>query len=230
MTGGLESATVTVFLTNKLGLHARPVMKFIREAVQHRGCTIRVTYRDTKCNGKNAIELVTLDAPCGDRLTIEANGDGASEAVAALGNLVEKRFDETAVVIEFLVPACVKVPLLGNTREEVIQELMDLIDRQHNVSCADRLVSSAIERETSEIPGTSQGYGIAAPHALDPDCPGLFTAIGRLRTPIDWRAVDGRPVRIVVLTVGLDSSYQRALIDMSSVLSSQPVQNPPRSA
>jgi len=150
---------------------------------------------------------------------MEADGDEASEAVAALRELVDNRFGETAVVTGFLDPACVKVPLLGETREDVIQELMDLIDRRHNVTCADRLVSQAMKREIIEPGGTSVALGIAFPHAKEPECPGLFAAMGRLQMPIDWGAIDGKPVWIVYLTVGPDESYQRAIEDMSRVLS-----------
>lgn len=223
MTGGSESASATIVLTNKLGMHARAQMKFVDTAKRFRGCTIRVAYRGREYNGKSPTDLMYVDAPCGIPIRIEASGEKALDAVAALGELVENRFGETAVAIEFLDPACIKIPLLGKTREEVIRELMDLIEGQHNVPGADRLLSAAMKKETAESFGTSKGLGIALPHAEDKACPGVFTAMGRLQTPLDWPPIDREPVDIIFLTVGPDKCYKKAMIDMSRVLESKRV-------
>lgn len=223
MTGGSDSATANVVLTNRGGMHARATMKFVDTAQRYRGCTIRVTYRGNEQDGKSAPFLVFLDAQCGAAIRIEASGEEASEAVAALRDLVENRFGETRVVIEFLHMACIKVPLLGTTREEVIRELMDLIERKHNVHCTERLLSATMDREREVPYGTSLGNGIAIPHAVDKTCPGVFTAIGRVQIPFDWPSVDRKPVVTIFLTVGPDDHYKKALIDMSLVLKSRSV-------
>jgi len=46
----------------------------------------------TRADAKNSIELISLGAPCGTVLDIEAAGPDAAEAVAALAEMFESRF------------------------------------------------------------------------------------------------------------------------------------------
>ncbi|MBN1347103.1 MAG: HPr family phosphocarrier protein [Phycisphaerae bacterium] len=230
MDTGPQFASATVVLTNSHGLHSRPVMKFLNVAQRYTGCAIRVTCRDEVSDGKDVMGLSMLGAYCGEAIRIEARGQRASEAVAELRRLVESRFDETGIVINFLHPSCIKVPLLARTREEVIRQLVGLIARQHNITESERLVSALIDKEREEPWGTSHGLRIALPHVKDEACPGLFTAMARVSPPIDWPAIDHQPVDIVFLTIGRDDSYQKAIIDMSRVLASPSVRDQIRSA
>ena len=222
MSRDVESVTVT--LTNSLGLHARPIMKLVKSASAYTGSTIRVEVNGTERDAKSVLDLATLNAPCGIPITIRAEGDDASEAVATLKYLVETRFGETAVVVVFLDPACINVCSCAENREEVIRELLQLIEQRHGVTCAGQLLSTAMVKESRLPAGSAIGGGIAFPHALDRECRGVFAAMARLQWPIDWRADDEKPVDLVFLTVGRDkSSITTVMEDMSSVLASQSV-------
>ena len=80
-------------ITNALGLHMRAAEKFVRVAHQFRA-EIRVRYAGKEANGKSILDLMTLAAECGSRLILEARGEDAEAALAALVDLVSGWSDE----------------------------------------------------------------------------------------------------------------------------------------
>lgn len=80
-------------IRNRLGLHARPAAMFVREANRHK-CEIHVEKDGETINGKSIMGLMMLAAGMGSRIRIVASGPGAQEAVQALRQLVERKFDE----------------------------------------------------------------------------------------------------------------------------------------
>ncbi|NDC00895.1 MAG: HPr family phosphocarrier protein [Verrucomicrobia bacterium] len=80
-------------IKNRLGLHARPAAMFVREANRHK-CEIHVEKDGETINGKSIMGLMMLAAGMGSRIRIVATGPGAPEAVQALLQLVERKFDE----------------------------------------------------------------------------------------------------------------------------------------
>ena len=46
----------------------------------------------TRADAKNSIELISLGAPCGTAIDIEAAGSDAAAAVEALADMFERRF------------------------------------------------------------------------------------------------------------------------------------------
>lgn len=61
----------------------------------------------------------------------------------------------------------------------------------------DRILSELIKRE--ELGSTGMGGGVAIPHARFHQVAGPFGMLACLRKPIDFDAVDGKPVDIVFL-------------------------------
>jgi phosphocarrier protein HPr len=80
-------------ITDALGLHMRAADKFVRVAQQFRA-EIRVRYAGKEANGKSILDLMTLAAECGSRLRLEARGQDAMTALAALVDLVSGGSDE----------------------------------------------------------------------------------------------------------------------------------------
>ncbi len=82
-----------VEIQNKLGLHARPAMSFVDMA---NGFTseIRVGRADQEVDGKSIMQMMMLAATQGTQLVIRAQGPDADEAIAALVELVNRKFDE----------------------------------------------------------------------------------------------------------------------------------------
>jgi len=82
-----------VEITNSLGLHVRPAMKFV-EAASRFQSEVRVRHNNNEFNGKSLLELTMMAAECGTRLELEARGPDAAEVIEALAELVSARFHE----------------------------------------------------------------------------------------------------------------------------------------
>jgi phosphocarrier protein len=80
-------------VTNQLGIHARPAAQLVRIANRF-SCDIFVERDGQKVNGKSIIGLMMLAAGPGSKLTIHAQGQDASQAIAELETLIERRFGE----------------------------------------------------------------------------------------------------------------------------------------
>jgi len=78
---------------NKLGIHARPAAMFVKTANRFH-CEIFVEKDGEKVNGKSIMGLMMLAAGPGSRLTVSAHGQDASQALAELETLIERKFDE----------------------------------------------------------------------------------------------------------------------------------------
>ncbi len=89
----MDSASTTVTIINKLGLHARPAMSFVDTASSFTS-DIKVGKDDQTADGKSIMQLMMLAAPKGTELKIDAQGPDAEQAIAALVNLVASKFDE----------------------------------------------------------------------------------------------------------------------------------------
>lgn len=91
-----EETTVAqrqVEITNFLGLHVRPAMRFV-EVASRFASDVRVRHNDRDFNGKSLLDLTMMAAECGTRLEVVARGPDADAAVAALADLVAARFYE----------------------------------------------------------------------------------------------------------------------------------------
>ena len=85
--------TRTTTISNKLGLHARASAKLTKLAGSF-PCQVWISRGDRRVNGKSIMGVMMLAAGIGSEITIEAEGERAEEAVAALVALVEDRFGE----------------------------------------------------------------------------------------------------------------------------------------
>lgn len=84
----------TLKIRNKLGLHARPASLFVAEALKYKS-QIFISKDEEKLNGKSIMGILMLAAGKGSKITVEAIGDDAEEALDGIEDLVVKRkFDE----------------------------------------------------------------------------------------------------------------------------------------
>lgn len=83
----------TVPIGNRRGLHARAAAKFTKLAAQF-DADIEVTRNDQTVAAQSIMGLMMLAAGMGTFIEIRAYGRQAEEAVAALADLVRRKFDE----------------------------------------------------------------------------------------------------------------------------------------
>ncbi len=82
-----------VTIINKLGLHARAAAKLVSTASAY-ASQVRVGYPDRMVDGKSIMAVMMLAASKGTTLQIHADGHDANNAVSALTELINRRFDE----------------------------------------------------------------------------------------------------------------------------------------
>ncbi len=80
-------------IKNKLGLHARAAAKLVQVATKFKS-KIYFEKDGWEVNGKSLLGILTLECQMGSRLIVRAQGRDAPEAMAALGRLIESKFDE----------------------------------------------------------------------------------------------------------------------------------------
>lgn len=96
---------------------------------------------------------------------------------------------------EILKPANIKIPLEAKTKADAIAELVDVLAASGDVTDARKVLDAVMEREATRTTGI--GNGLAIPHGKCTGTNDLVMAIGRAATPIDFQAIDGRPVSII---------------------------------
>jgi phosphocarrier protein HPr len=89
----LSEAVQEVRIDNRRGLHARASAKFVTLA-SSLPAEIEVARDGNAVCGTSIMGLMMLGAAKGDTIRITAKGEGAADALARLGALVEDRFGE----------------------------------------------------------------------------------------------------------------------------------------
>ncbi len=100
---------------------------------------------------------------------------------------------------EIIVPEAIVSELKARGRDEVIEELVEAMSsagvlNRANVKSA---VKAVLQRETKATTGI--GKGVALPHAKLKGVSHPIGAIGRSTMGIDFSALDGKPVHVVIL-------------------------------
>lgn len=86
-----KKAKGSFIIQNDKGLHTRPCTEIVRCSLNF-GSEIQLQVDDNKVDAKSVLSLLTLAAEKGTQVSIEAEGDDATEAVEALLKLAEKNF------------------------------------------------------------------------------------------------------------------------------------------
>ncbi|RFA30281.1 phosphocarrier protein HPr [Alkalilimnicola ehrlichii] len=85
--------TRDITIINRLGLHARAASKFVALASQF-DADIKLRRNNREVNGKSIMGVMMLAAGKGTELTLIAEGSDADDALNALEELVQARFEE----------------------------------------------------------------------------------------------------------------------------------------
>lgn len=84
----------TVVLKNRLGLHARAAAKLVHTAALY-SSKITLSKDGEDVDGKSILGLLLLAAGKGTPIVVRTEGDDEAEAMSALTDLVDRRFDES---------------------------------------------------------------------------------------------------------------------------------------
>lgn len=78
-----------VEILNELGLHARPAAEFVR-AVQKFTCEVTICKGEETFSASSILEVLSANLDCGARVTLEAEGVDAEEALNRLAELLHE--------------------------------------------------------------------------------------------------------------------------------------------
>lgn len=92
---------------------------------------------------------------------------------------------------------CVRCPLQATDKKGAIDELVDVLAASGKVTDSKALKDAVWQREQTRTTGI--GHGLAIPHGKTSSMSGLAMAIGKPATPMNFDAIDGQPVKLIVL-------------------------------
>jgi phosphocarrier protein HPr len=85
-----------VIVGSRIGLHARPAALFVKAATEQ---PVRITIRKAdgpQVDARSILRVLALGAKNGDLVVLEAEGEGAVEALEAVANVVAEDHDDPA--------------------------------------------------------------------------------------------------------------------------------------
>ncbi len=106
-------------------------------------------------------------------------------------------------ICDILKPDKIIASMKGKSKEEVINELVDLFKDNDRVTDLEAMRNSVLERE--KIMSTGVGKGFAIPHAKTNGVNEIIAAFGKLDEPIDFKALDDQPVNLIFLLIGKEN-------------------------
>jgi Kef-type K+ transport system membrane component KefB/mannitol/fructose-specific phosphotransferase system IIA component (Ntr-type) len=120
---------------------------------------------------------------------------GIQTRIQQAADVVPSNFD----IREYLDQACIEPQMRAETKNEAIDELLQLLADSGKLKNIKAARQAVIEREESLSTGLQ--YGVAIPHARTHAVDKLVCAVGIKKEGIDFAALDGNPSQIFVLTL-----------------------------
>ncbi|MCX7788804.1 MAG: PTS sugar transporter subunit IIA [Spirochaetes bacterium] len=119
---------------------------------------------------------------------------------------------------ELFTPSRIKVNLESEDKEEVFEELVDLLVRSYHLEGKRDQILEAI-REREQKMSTGIKTGIAVPHGKTNAIEGNVGVLGVSHKGIDYGALDGEPVYLVFLLVSSMNESEQHLKVLKKVAS-----------
>lgn len=130
------------------------------------------------------------------------------------------------LLVELLAAERIRVPLSARTKDAVLEELVELAASDHDASVRRGILAAVRERES--VLSTGVGSGVAIPHGKTPIIDQLIVAAGVAPVPIEYDALDGKPVELFFLLIGPESAsgaHVKTLSRISRLLRREPLRN-----
>ena len=105
---------------------------------------------------------------------------------------------------EIITEDLVQVPLENTEKEKIIQELLNLLHRANKISDFQKVLNAVIDRE--KVMTTGIGNGVAIPHGKSDGAAQISAAFGITGSDVDFGSIDEKPVRLVFILVGPEST------------------------
>lgn len=118
---------------------------------------------------------------------------------------------------DFLDFDSIKTGLPGGSKKTLLQQLANLAGQRIEADAA-AIIASVSEREL--LGSTGFGQGVAIPHGKVEGLKLIYCLFARLAEPLDYKAIDGRPVDLVFLLLSppdAGAEHLKALAAISRV-------------
>jgi mannitol/fructose-specific phosphotransferase system IIA component (Ntr-type) len=135
------------------------------------------------------------------------------------------------LLTELLTADRIQVPLGSSTKDDLLRELVELATRGKPPATVEAILRSVHERERELSTGI--GEGIAIPHGRTSVIDQIIMSAGVAPRPVDYDALDGKPVDLFFLLVGPESAsgaHVKALARISRLLRRESLREQLRSA
>jgi PTS system nitrogen regulatory IIA component len=93
----------------------------------------------------------------------------------------------------------ISLHLKGTTKEEIINELLDILVTAKKIQDRDAAYNAVMDREQKM--STGMKHGIAIPHGKSATIRDLVACIGISENPIEFDSLDHQPCRIFIMTL-----------------------------
>ena len=91
----------------------------------------------------------------------------------------------------------------SENKDDVINELVDLLEGDSHIVNLEEVRKCVFERE--EKMSTGVGKGFAIPHGKTNSVTDILAAFGKSQSPIEYNSLDGEPVHLVFLLIGKEN-------------------------
>jgi PTS system nitrogen regulatory IIA component len=118
---------------------------------------------------------------------------------------------------DFLDFDAIKTSLSGGSKKSLLQQLANLAGQRLELDSA-AILAGISERE--QLGSTGFGHGVAIPHGKIEGLKQIYCLFVRLAEPLDYKAIDGRPVDLVFLLLSppdAGAEHLKALAAISRV-------------
>ena len=116
----------------------------------------------------------------------------------------------------------VELDLKGDSKQEIIENLLDILVKTGKVKDRNMALEALLEREAKMSTGLQQG--IAIPHGKTDAVAELLACVGIVKEGMDFKALDGIPSKIFIMTLSpltRSGPHVQFLADISRVLTSE---------
>ncbi|HEY8592280.1 MAG TPA: PTS sugar transporter subunit IIA [Sphingomicrobium sp.] len=115
---------------------------------------------------------------------------------------------------DFLDFDAIKPALPGGNKKTLLQQLANVAAQRLGLDAAE-ILASLVERE--QLGSTGFGQGVAIPHGKVEGLKQIYCLFARVAEPLDYKAIDGRPVDLVFLLLSPPDSGAEHLKALAAI-------------
>jgi len=160
----------------------------------------------TETDNLVSIETATADVPFVKTLVYEVIVElhdsiqklkDSSDPKAMRKEILNKDGRANDDLLSLICPECTSVALKGQTKQEIITELVDLLAARNKLLNRDLVLADVLDREKTM--STGMAHGIALPHSKTDGVDEMVVAVGVKKTGVDFDSADGESSRLFIM-------------------------------